>query len=156
MYEAVAALLTFNAEHLFRHRQCAAAARTTNIPPSCPTRPSSLRRLDQLGVANDDLWRRFCKAADGGSRGRPAIRRRRRRPRAQPRPLVPLVRQAISKQRTRDDWLARFDKAGVPSGAIRTVAEVCESDVLKARGMVAEMATCERRQCESHRQRRAL
>ena len=32
-----------------------------------------------------------------------------------------------------------LDKAGVPSGAIRTVGEVCDSELLKARGMVAEM-----------------
>ena len=36
-------------------------------------------------------------------------------------------------------WLGRLDKAGVPSGAIRTVGEVCEGEVLKARDMVAEM-----------------
>ena len=32
-----------------------------------------------------------------------------------------------------------LDKAGVPSGAIRTVGEVCDGEVLRARGMVAEM-----------------
>jgi crotonobetainyl-CoA:carnitine CoA-transferase CaiB-like acyl-CoA transferase len=52
--------------------------------------------------------------------------------------LVPLVR-AMIKERTRDEWLARMDKAGVPSGAIRSVGEVCDSDLLKARNMVAEM-----------------
>ena len=51
---------------------------------------------------------------------------------------MPLVK-AIIKERTRDEWLKRLDKAGVPSGAIRTVGEVCESEVLKARDMVAEM-----------------
>ena len=52
--------------------------------------------------------------------------------------LVPLIK-ALIKERTRDEWLQRLDKAGVPSGAIRTVGEVCESELLKARGMVAEM-----------------
>ena len=52
--------------------------------------------------------------------------------------LVPLVK-ALVKERTRDDWLKRLDKAGVPSGAIRTVGEVCEGEVLKSRDMVAEM-----------------
>ena len=51
---------------------------------------------------------------------------------------MPLVK-AIIKERTRDEWLKRLDKAGVPSGAIRTVGEVCDSEVLKARDMVAEM-----------------
>jgi formyl-CoA transferase len=52
--------------------------------------------------------------------------------------LVPLVR-AIIKARSRDQWLARLDEAGVPCGAIRTVAEVCESELLSARDMVAKM-----------------
>jgi formyl-CoA transferase len=43
------------------------------------------------------------------------------------------------KERSRDAWLKLLDRAGVPSGAIRTVGEVCESDVLGARNMVAEM-----------------
>jgi crotonobetainyl-CoA:carnitine CoA-transferase CaiB-like acyl-CoA transferase len=52
--------------------------------------------------------------------------------------LVPLVR-AVIKQRSRNDWLKRFDDSGVPCGAIRTVAEVCDGEILKARGMIAEM-----------------
>jgi formyl-CoA transferase len=32
-----------------------------------------------------------------------------------------------------------MDAAGIPSGAIRTVGEVCESAVLKSRDMIAEM-----------------
>ena len=52
--------------------------------------------------------------------------------------LVPLIK-ALIKERSRDEWLKRLDKAGVPSGAIRTVGEVCESDLLKARNMIAVM-----------------
>jgi len=52
--------------------------------------------------------------------------------------LVPLVR-AVIKQRSRDEWLKRLDDSGVPCGAIRTVAEVCEGEVLRARSMIAEM-----------------
>ena len=91
-----------------------------------------------LGVANDDLWHRFCGAAertDLESDARFAKASDRVRNREE---LVPLVK-ALIKERTRDEWLQRLDKAGVPSGAIRTVGEVCESELLKARGMVAEM-----------------
>jgi formyl-CoA transferase len=35
--------------------------------------------------------------------------------------------------------MARLEAAGVPSGAIRTVGEAVDSDLLKARGMIAEM-----------------
>jgi formyl-CoA transferase len=32
-----------------------------------------------------------------------------------------------------------MDAAGIPSGAIRTAGEVCESELLKSRDMIAEM-----------------
>jgi crotonobetainyl-CoA:carnitine CoA-transferase CaiB-like acyl-CoA transferase len=32
-----------------------------------------------------------------------------------------------------------MEAAGIPSGAIRTVGEVCESELLKSRDMIAEM-----------------
>ena len=90
-------------------------------------------------MANDDLWRRFCKAA-----GTPELVDDQRFASAPDRvrnrdALLPLVR-AIFKQRTRDEWLKRLDDGGVPAGAIRTVAEVCDSEVLRARGMIAEMS----------------
>src|SRR4029078_8737396 len=37
------------------------------------------------------------------------------------------------------EWLERCDKAGVPAGKIKTVAEVCESEHLKARGMLVSL-----------------
>ena len=52
--------------------------------------------------------------------------------------LVPIVKDII-KQRARDEWLPLMDAAGIPSGAISTVGEVCESEVLKSRDMIAEM-----------------
>ena len=51
--------------------------------------------------------------------------------------LVPLVRDVL-RRRTRDDWLPGW-KAGVPSGAIRTVGEVCDSETLRARDMIAHI-----------------
>ncbi len=52
--------------------------------------------------------------------------------------MVPVIK-AVIRQRSRDEWLKRLDDGGVPCGAIRTVAEVCDSEVLRARGMIAEM-----------------
>jgi crotonobetainyl-CoA:carnitine CoA-transferase CaiB-like acyl-CoA transferase len=138
MYEAVAALLTFNAGIYFATGN-APRRRGNEHPTIVPY--ETFEASDgwiNLGVANDDLWRRFCKAAEAADlaadpRFAGAADRVRNRE-----TLVPLVRTVV-QQRTRDDWLARLDKAGVPCGAIRTVAEVCESDVLKARGMVVEM-----------------
>ena len=91
-----------------------------------------------LGVANDELWKRFCSAVE-----RPELTNDPRFAKAADRVrnreiLVPIVKDII-KQRARDEWLPLMDAAGIPSGAIRTVGEVCESDLLKSRDMIAEM-----------------
>jgi len=138
MYEAVASLLTFNAS-IFYATGNSPRRRGNEHPTIVPY--ETFEAADgwiNLGVANDDLWRRFCAAAERSdlvehaSFAKASDRVRNREV------LVPIVRDIV-KARTRDDWLARLDKAGVPSGAIRTVGEVCESDLLKARGMIAEM-----------------
>jgi crotonobetainyl-CoA:carnitine CoA-transferase CaiB-like acyl-CoA transferase len=117
MYEAVAALLTFNASIYFA---------TGNSPRAAGKR------------TYDDIWRRFCAAtgtAELADDRRFATAPDRVRTRDA---LVPVIRVVI-KQRSRDEWLKRLDETGVPCGAIRTVAEVCDSEVLRARGMIAEM-----------------
>ena len=138
MYEAVAALLTFNAS-IFYATGNSPRRRGNEHPTIVPY--ETFEAADgwiNLGVANDDLWQRFCAAAD-----RPALKSDPRFAKASDRvrnreELVPLVK-AIVKERSRDEWLNRLDKAGVPSGAIRTVGEVCDGEVLKSRDMVAEM-----------------
>jgi crotonobetainyl-CoA:carnitine CoA-transferase CaiB-like acyl-CoA transferase len=138
MYEAVASLLTFNASIFFATGN-SPRRRGNEHPTIVPY--ETFEAADgwiNLGVANDDLWHRFCGAAERAdlkSDARFAKASDRVRNREE---LVPLIR-ALIKERTRDEWLQRLDKAGVPSGAIRTVGEVCESELLKARGMVAEM-----------------
>ena len=138
MYEAMASLLTFNAGIYFATGDTP-RRRGNEHPTIVPY--ETFQAADgwiNLGVANDDLWRRFCNAAetpdlvDDPRFAKAADRVRNREV------LVPLVRSLI-KQRTRDDWMTRLDKAGVPSGAIRTVGEVCDSELLKARGMIARM-----------------
>jgi crotonobetainyl-CoA:carnitine CoA-transferase CaiB-like acyl-CoA transferase len=138
MYEAVAALLTFNASIYFA---------TGNSPRRRGNEHATIVPYEtfetsdgwiNLGVANDDLWRRFCAAAGTAEladdqRFASAPNRVRNRD-----VLVPLVK-AIIKQRSRNEWLKRLDDGGVPCGAIRTVGEVCDSEVLRARGMIAEM-----------------
>jgi crotonobetainyl-CoA:carnitine CoA-transferase CaiB-like acyl-CoA transferase len=138
MYEAVAALLTFNASIYFA---------TGNAPRRRGNEHATIVPYEtfeasdgwiNLGVANDDIWRRFCAAA-----GRVELATDRRFASAPDRvrnrdALVPLIKVVI-KQRFRDEWLKLLDEGGVPCGAIRTVAEVCESEVLRARGMIAEM-----------------
>ena len=138
MYEAIAALLTFNASIYFA---------TGTSPTRRGNEHATIVPYEtfectdgwiNLGVANDDLWRRFCAAAGMGEladdrRFATAPDRVRNRD-----ALVPLVK-AVIKQRSRNEWLKRLDATGVPCGAIRTVAEVCDGEVLRARGMIAEM-----------------
>jgi formyl-CoA transferase len=139
MYEAVASLLTFNAS-IYYATGNSPRRRGNEHPTIVPY--ETFEAADgwiNLGVANDDLWRRFCAAAE-----RPDLVDDPRFAKASDRVrnrevLVPLVR-AIVKVRSRDEWLARLDKAGVPSGAIRSVGEVCDGNLLKARSMIAEMA----------------
>ncbi len=138
MYEAVASLLTFNAS-IYYATGDTPRRRGNEHPTIVPY--ETFEAADgwiNLGVANDDLWRRFCSGAE-----RPELVEDTRFAKASDRVrnrevLVPLVR-AIIRERTRDEWLERMDKAGVPSGAIRTVGEVCDGDLLKARAMLAEM-----------------
>ena len=137
MYEAVAALLTFNASIYFA---------TGNSPRRRGNEHATIVPYEtfeasdgwiNLGVANDDLWRRFCAVAGTAEltddRFASAPDRVRNRD-----VLVPLVK-AVIRQRSRSDWLKQLDDSGVPCGAIRTVAEVCDGEVLQARGMIAEM-----------------
>ena len=92
-----------------------------------------------LGVANNSLWDRTCKALD-----RPDLIKDPRFDTEANRVtnrkvLVPLLNEILSA-RPADEWLARLDKAGVPAGRIKSVAEVCESAHLRARGMMVSLA----------------
>ena len=92
-----------------------------------------------VGVANDGLWARFCQAIDRADiRDDPRFARAPDRVRNRA-VLVPLLGE-ILKAKSRDDWIVALDDVGVPCGAIRTIAEVCESPTLAARGMLREMA----------------
>ena len=139
MYEAVAALLTFNASIYFA---------TGNSPRRRGNEHATIVPYEtfeasdgwiNLGVANDDIWRRFCAAA-----GVPELADDQRFATAPDRvqnrdALIPMMK-ALFKERSRNEWLKRLDDGGVPCGAIRTVAEVCDSEVLRARNMIAEMS----------------
>jgi len=91
-----------------------------------------------LGVANDSLWVKFCDAAekpDWKDHPKYALGPDRVRHRDE---LMPLI-EAVLKTKTRAEWITLLDAAGVPCGAIATVAEICESETLKARGKIWEM-----------------
>ncbi|MEK7769546.1 MAG: CoA transferase [candidate division NC10 bacterium] len=92
-----------------------------------------------LGVANNSLWERCC-----GALGRPDLAKDPRfdteARRVQNRDaLIPLLNAELGT-RPAAEWLERLDRAGVPAGRIMSVAEVCESPHLKARGMTVTLA----------------
>lgn len=91
-----------------------------------------------LGVANNSLWERCCAALerpDLAKDPRYATEAARVENRAT---LVPLLNQVLGG-RTGEDWMKRLGAVGVPAGRIRTVPEVCESEHLRARGMLVAL-----------------
>ena len=92
-----------------------------------------------IGVANNSLWERFCGALGRAHLAKdPRFDSEAQRV-ANRNVLIPLLNAELGA-RTADEWLARFDAAGVPAGRIKSVAEVCESAHLKARGMAVTLA----------------
>jgi crotonobetainyl-CoA:carnitine CoA-transferase CaiB-like acyl-CoA transferase len=138
MLDVMASLLTYQASLYWNGG--ARPSRKGNQHPSIV--PYEVFRADDayltIGVANDSLWERFCRALE-----RPDLVRD---PRFDTVPnrvahrdqLVPLLNEILGG-RAADEWLAVFERAGVPAGRIKTVAEVCESPHLKARGMVVRL-----------------
>jgi crotonobetainyl-CoA:carnitine CoA-transferase CaiB-like acyl-CoA transferase len=88
-----------------------------------------------IGVANDNLWRRFC-----GAVGREELAKDprfltsadRSRNRA---PCVGIV-QDILRTRGRDEWLELMSKIGVPCAPINSLREALDHPQTAARGMV--------------------
>jgi crotonobetainyl-CoA:carnitine CoA-transferase CaiB-like acyl-CoA transferase len=92
-----------------------------------------------LGVANNSLWGRCCRAI-----GRAELAQDPRFDSEANRvvnrgALIPLLNEVFAT-RPADEWLKRLEEAGVPAGRIRSVAEVCESAHLKARGMAVRLS----------------
>ena len=138
MLDAMAALLTYQAGIYFGSGQ--RPSRRGNAHPSIV--PYEVFKAGDayltLGVANNSLWERCCGALD-----RPDLAKDPRfdtvAKRVQQRDtLVPLLNEVLGA-RSADEWMKRFEAAGVPAGRIKTVPEVCESEHLKARGMIVQL-----------------
>ncbi len=135
MADAVASLLTFNAGIYFATGD--SPTRRGNAHPTISPY-ETFQAADgwlNVGVANDKFWALFCDAI-----GCPGLA-------ADPRFAAPASRvrhraelvaalAPVLRRRTRDDWVSILGAAGVPCGAIRTVAEVCTAPQLTTRGMV--------------------
>jgi formyl-CoA transferase len=90
-----------------------------------------------LGAGNDSQFRKFCDVAarrDLAEDPRFATNDARVRNRDV---LVPMLDE-LFKQRTRDEWLAALEAAGVPCGPINTIDQVFEDAQVRHRGMKVE------------------
>jgi crotonobetainyl-CoA:carnitine CoA-transferase CaiB-like acyl-CoA transferase len=138
MMDVMASLLTYQAGLYFATGQ--KPGRRGNAHPSIV--PYEVFKAADayltLGVANNGLWKQCCAALE-----RPDLvtdprfdtEAKRVEHRAT---LIPLLNE-IFGTRAVDEWLKRLDAVGVPAGRINTVAEVCESEHLKARDMIVTL-----------------
>jgi crotonobetainyl-CoA:carnitine CoA-transferase CaiB-like acyl-CoA transferase len=138
MLDVMASLLTYQAGSYFGTGQ--RPTRRGNAHPSIV--PYEVFRAADafvvLGVANNSLWAKCCAVLE-----RPDLTRDSRfdaeAKRVQNRDvLVPLLNEILGT-RAAAEWIKRFEAAGIPAGLIKSVAEVCESEHLKARGMTVSL-----------------
>jgi crotonobetainyl-CoA:carnitine CoA-transferase CaiB-like acyl-CoA transferase len=138
MLDVMAALLTYQAG-MYLNAGRAPARRGNEHPSIVPY--EVFKAADAylvIGAANDSLWERCCVALE-----RPELAKEPRYATVASRvehraTLVPVLNDILGA-RPAADWLKRLEAAGVPAGRIRTVPEVCESEHLKARGMVVAL-----------------
>ncbi len=136
MLDSMASLLTFNAGMYFATGS--SPVRRGNAHPTIFPY-ETFEAADgwiNLGVANDKFWLLFC--GEIGVEGLATDPRFDTAPRrVENRQVLRSVLEPILRRRTRCDWLSALDRVGVPCGAIKSVAEVCEAAA--GRGQVAEM-----------------
>lgn len=92
-----------------------------------------------LVIGNDRQWERFCKDVvnkpEWLTDPRYATNAARLENKAEFRPML----NAILAQDTRENWIAKFRKAGVPAGSVRDLCEALGADEVAARGMVVDV-----------------
>ena len=126
MLDVMAALLTYQAG-MYLNAGRRPARRGNEHPSIVPYEVFKAKDVYlTLGVANNSLWDRTCRALDREDLIRdPRFDTEANRV-TNRKVLVPLLNEILGA-RPADEWLARLDKAGVPAGRIKSVAEVCES-----------------------------
>ncbi|RMF83532.1 MAG: CoA transferase [Nitrospinota bacterium] len=91
-----------------------------------------------VAVGNDSLWARFCQVID-----LPHLQNDARfvtnEERVKNHAALKEILDRVFAQKTRQEWLTLLQEAGIPCGAIKTVAEVCNDPQVLAREMVVEI-----------------
>jgi crotonobetainyl-CoA:carnitine CoA-transferase CaiB-like acyl-CoA transferase len=138
MYDCLASILTFNAGGYFATGNT--PKRKGNSHPSIVPY-ETFETLDgwiNIGVANDKFWNSFCKIIDRmdlQDDPKFAMASDRVKNRLE---LLPTIREII-KGNKKSHWIGLLEKAGIPSGMIKNVGEVCDSEQLISRGMILNM-----------------
>ena len=138
MLEALASLLTYQAGNYYATG--VSPMRQGNAHPSIVPY-ETIQVADgwlNISIANDSLWFKFCDAIEKNdwkehphfATGPDRVRNRDK--------LMPLLTE-ILKVKERAYWIKILESFGVPCGSIAKIDEICESETLKARGMIWEM-----------------
>ncbi|MEW6355572.1 MAG: CaiB/BaiF CoA-transferase family protein [Planctomycetota bacterium] len=95
-------------------------------------------RYLSLAVGNESLWERFCQAIQ-----RPDLldeaRFKTNALRTESHAALEPILTEVFARKTADEWVSIFEKAGIPSGPINTVADVVNDPHVNERGMIVEM-----------------
>lgn len=138
MNDCLASLLTFNAGAYFASGNT--PKRKGNSHPSIvpyETFETSDGWIN-IGVANDKFWNSFCKVIDRldlQNNPKFVMASDRVKNRLE---LLPIIKEIIKGNR-KSYWITLLEKAGIPSGMIKNVGEVCDSEQLVSRGMILNM-----------------
>jgi formyl-CoA transferase/CoA:oxalate CoA-transferase len=95
-----------------------------------------------LGVGNDALWLRLCDLLDEEvptDRWYRAPEFARNEDRVPVREALAERLNAVFRNRSRQDWLGRFEAAGIPAGSVNSIAESYAHPQIQARGIVQQV-----------------
>jgi crotonobetainyl-CoA:carnitine CoA-transferase CaiB-like acyl-CoA transferase len=138
MIDAVTSLLTYQAGIYFATGR--APARMGNRHPTIVPYETFEAADGEfvLAVGNDQLWTRFCEVAglpDLAADARFTTNQGRVTEYDRLRPRL----AAVFRTATREQWLRRLEDAGIPCGAVRSVADVLEDPHAAARAMIEQV-----------------
>jgi crotonobetainyl-CoA:carnitine CoA-transferase CaiB-like acyl-CoA transferase len=138
MLDATAALLTYQAGNFFTTGE--APGRLGNRHPTIVPYECFATADGEFVIAggNDAIWKRLCAALDLPDLAEDERFRTNAGRVAHYDELRPQLARELAK-RTRAEWAARFNAAGVPCGSVRSISEVLADPQLEARQMVAEV-----------------
>ncbi len=90
-----------------------------------------------VGVGNDGLWQRFCKAVDREDLDQPRFKTNPDRVRNYS--ALKSLLDSLFTSASSDHWVEKLESAGIPVGRVRSIPEVFENPQIDARHMRIEV-----------------